>query len=295
MSAFSNPNLGRSPEERELLEAFEKQCAIWGVGKSQPRERAGRNRTGLRELVKEMAAISNTTDVSENKRLPDDIEGAIRIVFTLDLEGWQEKHNLSVVDALFDSTKDKFQNAPFNVCKWTGRVRLTRTYEVVRRAESELLDPFKRFSLETTKWSQKIVDRITLREGLTLEVIVAQFARLNKACLHCKRIALVWGGGSSAAWKDMVCTACNAAYEIKVKNYGAISKINNTESFDYHTIKGGSFKYAHTVKEDDKTCPAQFMIVVDRDPHESSGGTKTWSVFQSKIKRCLRENPQINP
>ena len=159
------------------------------------------------------------------------------------------------------------------------------------------LNPFHRFSSELeSNPSERIQEYLETREGLVLEVLAAQHCKLNKKpCLHCQKATMVWGGGSGASWRDMVCKTCGSYYEIKVKNAKAIKKVNDKEAVIFHgVVNGGSFKFAHSQEGagEDGGCPAHFMIVIDRLSLKATSGWvgSVGSAYKSRIRSCL---PQL--
>jgi hypothetical protein len=104
------------------------------------------------------------------------------------------------------------------------------------------LDPLNRFTFNRCSKEEKLFNEWFLADddsmdGLVFEAVLACHALQAESCHNCKyKNALRWNGGSGSSWQDLVCTNCEATYEIKTK-----ATIEKVETALRYKIQGGSF------------------------------------------------------
>ena len=152
-------------------------------------------------------------------------------------------------------------------------------------------NPFTAFIYETCSLKEKAIDRIGHPIGNLYEYMVAKHIKKSThiKCINCKPTnrSIIWNGGSSTSWQDLICTNCGAFYEIKAKktwyeNFMPREKaINRCLARD---VNGGSYS---RFKEQKGEKINHFLVIVDR-------GKLTQNKHQVYCYKILDVFPRLN-
>lgn len=101
-----------------------------------------------------------------------------------------------------------------------------------------------------------------------MEAAIACHAIHNETCFHCRhRHVLRWKGGSADAWQDLVCTNCQAIYEIKTKE----TTEHIRKAFEFNQIPGGSFRAACRLENSRPPNKKRFLVLLPRNATDKRG------------------------
>lgn len=129
------------------------------------------------------------------------------------------------------------------------------------------LDPLNRFRFEPVSNAELFFHRWfasgnASRLGVFMEAAIACHAIHNEACFNCKcRRTLRWKGGRGNAWQDLVCTECQAIYEVKTKE----TRDHIQKALKYNQIPGGSFRDASRLESSRPVQHKRFLVLLPRN------------------------------
>jgi len=166
------------------------------------------------------------------------------------------------------------------------------------KCSSKELDPFNRFeAVEYPKaeyffriWFD---EKLSFINGNVFEAIVSCHAIHKENCYNCKsRRALQWigGGSTNELWGDMICSKCNALYEIKSRK--SLQKIDNC--FSKYNTQSGSFRRYYR-NENVHRHYKKYLVMVSRVETYISKGF-FWPVEIAEIDSvlpCLKDSSFI--
>ncbi|GMI31440.1 hypothetical protein TeGR_g8915 [Tetraparma gracilis] len=195
---------------------------------------------------------------------------AFRASLIIELKNWATMNRNP--DVVRDTCGDAYLGAPYHAKKKNGLSTLVLNRQFRNLPARTSLDPRERFYREPCSVVAAAKGWITETEGLQLEVQVAHsLGRQRKACLACHKVALRWGGGAGGSWRDVVCGACGALYEVKAKN-----KVVGIQ--EGAKVDGGSLWTLLGLKRD----VPKFMVIVRRA--NEAGGEDAHKVFVARHK-----------
>ncbi|GMI01617.1 hypothetical protein TrVE_jg9819 [Triparma verrucosa] len=245
-----------------------------------PATTSTRTHKNWQALVKRLAAHLHPEKrpivLPDRKTEPSDFETFYREGIKADIADFKE--NLKFTS---DRLNHPYQSAPRYWKQFKGAdTKSFWTDGFFSKLDLNSLDPFFRFFRTEDSFENKAKTYLSESEGLCLEIYLAhQVLKRNKPCHNCGKVALRWSGGSSGPWKDIVCTNCNAVYEVKAKN--SIAKFNGSDTLSCsRSVNGGSLKAFHELPDDVE----KYLIILKREDGGGGEDREGSSVVLSKIK-----------
>ncbi|KAK1747324.1 hypothetical protein QTG54_001287 [Skeletonema marinoi] len=151
------------------------------------------------------------------------------------------------------------------------------------------LDPFNRFTFDRTSKEETLFDDWFLadddsRDGIMYEAVLACHALQAESCHNCKvKNVLRWNGGSGSSWQDLLCTMCEATYEIKTK--ATMEKVET--ALRYNNIKGGSFSAWCEMKNSKHRSQKTYLVLLTREPTFNRQNKQVRPVTIAEIEKVL--------
>jgi hypothetical protein len=274
--------------KRNKLSVSETKLAIshslgeWGIKPSKDGQHASFSRNITSQAVATTTKKNGPVviDVKKMPKIPQDRDEAIKLIFCLDLQlyqddEWYERRSNKEEDAL-ENMLNKYDSATSILCRAPYYQANNNTFvgpkfikkRSFTRFQESVLEPFRRFSIKNEGLSKaqlayKDGSEEGRMNGYAFEAIVASHAVYFESCFQCKRRnTLHWCGGSSSSWRDLYCRSCHSCFEIKSKKERAtIDRI-----FQYNELYGGSFSRLCEEDFPNRVEGSDFVVLVSRKP-----------------------------
>ena len=301
----------KRPSESQVRAAIIRSCQEWGVdvhqGSRNYHHHAAFRERALREATKWVTAPDKQDDEVQctDTEIPRDPIEAVAFCFQVEFQDYTvggkdielRVPNYQTYDALDDHCVTAEQrervhgSAPYYIPTNGGdEPVLYRDFVKFKKSQ---LDPFRRFdgpdnyriqSMPHHAYATAVAEKGWLEETAS-EALVACHAVHKVVCYHCKRPkSLMWCGGASTSWKDMLCRRCGSCYEIKSKaSKEAIEKIYRFGG----TLRGGSFRRWCTDEIPKDREGKDYVVIMSRTRSFLRGGKRGWYVEIAEISHVV--------
>ena len=136
-------------------------------------------------------------------------------------------------------------------------------YKIFSNRELDPLDryEFKKIIASRYWFRQMFLSNFDQILGLVFEAWIACHALKHESCYNCKcKKTLRWAGGVASSWQDLVCTSCDAMFEIKTK----ASEEKVEKVFHYNNLRVGSYGNFCQLKRRCRPDQKLYLVVLSR-------------------------------